>query len=55
MAASAAIMAIQVQSLEKANEEVRRRNVRVNKFLSSQDRLAITKVDVSGSQNYVDL
>ena len=54
MAASAAIMAVQVQSLEKANEEARKRKVRVNKFLPFQDRLAITKVDVLGSQDCVD-
>ena len=49
MAASAAIMAVQIKDLQKANEEARKRKVRVNKFLPFQDRLAITKVDILGS------
>ena len=54
MAASAVIMAVQIKDLQKANEEARKRKVRVNKFLPFQDRLAITKVDISGSQDYVN-
>ena len=49
MAASAAIMAIQIQDLEKANKEARRRKVRINKHLSFSDRLSISKRDISGS------
>jgi hypothetical protein len=51
MAASAAIMAIQIQDLKKANEQARRRKVRTNKFLSFEDRLSISKVDVLGPQD----
>jgi hypothetical protein len=54
MAALAAIMAIQIQDLEKANVEARRRKVRTNKFLLFEDRLSINKTDVSGSQDYVN-
>ena len=49
MAASAAIMAVQIQDLQKANEQARRRKVRINKFLLFEDRLSINKLDVSGS------
>jgi hypothetical protein len=48
MAASAAMMALHISDLEKANTEARRRKVRQNKFLSSEDRLSISKVDVLG-------
>jgi hypothetical protein len=51
MAASAAILALQVKDLEKANVEARRRKVRTNKFLSFEDRLSISKVDVLGPQD----
>jgi hypothetical protein len=54
IAASAAIMAIQIKDLEKANVEARRRKVRTNKFLSFEDRLSINKVDVLGSQDCVN-
>jgi hypothetical protein len=54
IAASATIMAIQIKDLEKANEQARRRKVRTNKFLSFKDRLSINKMDVLGSQDYVD-
>ena len=54
MAALAAIMAIQIKDLEKANEQARRRKVRTNKFLSFEDRLSINKIDVLGSQDCVD-
>jgi hypothetical protein len=47
-------MAIQIQDLQKANEQARRRKVRINKFLSFEDRLSINKLDVSGSQDCVD-
>jgi hypothetical protein len=48
MAASAAIMALQIKDLKKANMEARRRKVRTNKLLSFKDRLSISKVDVLG-------
>jgi hypothetical protein len=54
IAASAAIMALQIKELEQANIEARRRKVRTNKFLSFEDRLSINKADVLGSQGYVD-
>jgi hypothetical protein len=54
MAALAAIMAIQIKDLKKANVEARRRKVRTNKFLSFEDRLSINKMDVLGSQDCVD-
>jgi hypothetical protein len=54
MAALAAIIAIQIQDLKKANVEARRRKVRTNKFLLFEDRLSINKTDVSGSQDYVN-
>jgi hypothetical protein len=54
IAASAAILALQVQSLEKANKEARRRKVRINRFLSFEDRLSISKVDVLGPQDCLD-
>jgi hypothetical protein len=54
MAASAAMMALQISDLEKANTEARRRKVRQNKFLSFEDRLSISKVDVSGPQDSLD-
>jgi hypothetical protein len=47
-------MAIQIQDLKKANEQARRRKVRTNKFLSFKDRLSINKIDVLGSQDYVN-
>jgi hypothetical protein len=54
IAASAAIMALQIKELEQANIEARRRKVRTNKFLSFEDRLSINKADVLGSQGYVN-
>jgi hypothetical protein len=54
MAASAAIMASQIKDLEKANIEARRRKVRQNKFLSFEDRLSISKVDVLGPHDYLN-
>ena len=54
MAAASAIMAIQIQDLEKANEQARRRKIRTNKRLSFEDRLSINKMDISGSQDCVD-
>jgi hypothetical protein len=54
MATSAAMMALQISDLEKANTEARRRKVRQNKFLSFEDRLSISKVDVSGPQDSLD-
>ena len=54
MAASAIIMASQIKELKQANIEARRRKVRINKFLSFEDRLSINKADVLGSQGYVD-
>jgi hypothetical protein len=54
IAASAAIIAIQIQDLKKANEQARRRKVRTNKFLSFEDRLSINKTDVLGSQDCVN-
>ena len=49
MAASAAIIAVQIKDLKKANKQARRRKVRTNKFLSFKDRLSINKMDVLGS------
>jgi hypothetical protein len=54
MATSAAMMALLISDLEKANTEARRRKVRQNKFLSFEDRLSISKVDVSGPQDSLD-
>jgi hypothetical protein len=54
MAASAAMMALQISDLEKVNTEARRRKVRQNKFLSFEDRLSIRKVNVSGPQDSHD-
>jgi hypothetical protein len=54
MAALATIMAKQIKDLKKANKEARRRKVRTNKFLSFKDRLSINKMDVLGSQDYVN-
>jgi hypothetical protein len=36
------------------NVEARRRKVRINKRLSFRDRLSINKMDVLGSQDYVN-
>jgi hypothetical protein len=47
-------MAIQIKDLEKANEQARRRKVQTNKFLLFKDRLSINKMDVLGSQDYVN-
>lgn len=54
MAASAAVMAVQIENLEKANEQARRRKVRTNKFLSFEDRLSINKGEVLSSQDCVN-
>lgn len=54
MAASAAMMASQIRDLEKANTDARRRKTRQNKFLSFEDRLSISKVDVSDPQDCLD-
>jgi hypothetical protein len=47
-------MAIQIKDLKKANKQARRRKVRTNKFLLFEDRLSINKIDILGSQDYVD-
>ena len=54
MAALAAVMAVQIENLEKANEQARRRKVRTNKFLSFEDRLSINKGEVLSSQDCVN-
>ena len=54
MAALAIIIAKQIKDLKKANKEARRRKVRTNKFLLFKDRLSINKMDILGSQDYVN-
>jgi hypothetical protein len=54
MAASAAMMALQISDLEKANTEARWREVCQNKFLSFEDRFSVSRVDISGPQDSLD-
>jgi hypothetical protein len=54
MAASAAMMASQISDLEKANTKAERRKVCQNKFLSSENRLFISKVDVLGPRDHLN-
>jgi hypothetical protein len=54
MAAPAAMMASQIKDFEKAKTEARRRKVRINKFISFQDRIGVSTAMVSGFQDRVD-